>query len=167
MLYTYFDDSSDPRHEKYFAAGGLIGSEPQWDFFDALWSGAVRGLESPFRSTECECNHGQFEQWSKQQCNELMDKLVSILLESKLMGFASVVPVAEYKRIFPQSPAHGPYFLAVGHTIVNMATIGYWSQTNVSLCFEDSQTTSAGVRKLYWAFKNQKSWVPSAYVQIF
>jgi hypothetical protein len=29
MLFSYFDDSSDKRREKYFACGGLLGHENQ------------------------------------------------------------------------------------------------------------------------------------------
>ena len=108
MVFSYFDDSSDERREKYFAAGGLIGGENQWFTFDLRWLDATRELKEPFRSTECECNHGQFKDWSKPKCNALMDSLVTIIRFYRLNGFASIVPIAEYQKVFPRCEEFDP-----------------------------------------------------------
>jgi hypothetical protein len=41
----YFDDSTEARREKYYACGGLLGSDDQWDSLDALWSLETHDLQ--------------------------------------------------------------------------------------------------------------------------
>jgi hypothetical protein len=65
MIFAYFDDSADKRRERYFAAGGLVGGVQQWAECDIHWQYETRELSEPFRSTECECGHGQFAKWDK------------------------------------------------------------------------------------------------------
>lgn len=158
MLFSYFDDSSDDRRQKYFAAGGLIGGEDQWFTFDMRWLDATRELKEPFRSTDCECNHGQFKRWKKQKCNALMDKLVTVIRFHQLMGFASIVPITEYRQVFPDSEEFDPYYLAVTHTIINMATLGYNIRHGVKLWFEDSTVTSQSTLRIYQSLRGLKTW---------
>jgi len=161
MLFSYFDDSSDERRKKYFAAGGLIGGEDQWFTFDLRWLDATRELKKPFRSTECECNHGQFKHWSKTKCNALMDKLVTVIRFYRLSGFASIVPIDEYRRVFPKSEEFDPYYLGVAHTIVNMGVIGYNIHHDVKLWFEDNPSTKPSTNRIYDGLKAVKGWNPA------
>ncbi len=160
MVFSYFDDSSDERRTKYFAAGGLIGGEDQWFTFDLQWLDATRDLNKPFRSTECECQHGQFKNWTKPRCNALMDRLVTVIRFYALMGFASIVPIGAYRRVFPNSGEFDPYYLAVTHTIINMATIGHNIHHNVKLWLEDSSSTKASSNRIYDDLKELKGWAP-------
>lgn len=163
MLFSYYDDSADPRHERYFAVGGLIGGERQWTALHVPWAVATVNLTDPFRSTECECQQKQFATWTKPQCNELMDRLVTIILELKLHGYASVVPIADYKAVFPNAVEYDAYYLAVRHTIINMAHLGQihkdqWGIEGMSCWFEDSQATSKTTRRIYRELREVKTW---------
>jgi|SRR5882762_35226 len=164
MLFSYFDDSSDERRQKYFACGGLIGGEAQWLTFDALWANATRDLIEPFRSTECECNQKQFKEWPKSRCNALMDALVGLLQNYMLSAFASIVPIADYKDVFPDCKKYDPYYLAVRHTILNMAHIGWAGRHHVKLWFEDNPATSPMTLKIYNEVKSVKNWDPATYL---
>jgi hypothetical protein len=55
-----------------------------------------------------------------------MEALVKVIMHCRLIGIGSVVPVQEYRAVFPGSAEHDPYFLAMKHAIVNMATLGAW-----------------------------------------
>lgn len=163
MLLSYFDDSSDSSHKEYFAVGGLIGGEKQWSDFYVPWAVATIELKEPFRSTECECQQGQFATWPKPQCDALMRKLVSIVLNQDLHGYASVVPVGDYRAVFPDAKEYDPYYLAVRHTIINMAELGYKEQQRygsggVSCSFEDSEATGDTVSEIYRQLRRVESW---------
>lgn len=163
MLFSYFDDSSDPRHARYFAVGGLIGGESQWTKMHVPWAVATINLKEPFRSTDCECRQNQFAGWTVQQCSDLMDRLVEIILNLKLHGFASVVPIADYKTVFPNSNEYDAYYLAVRHTIINMAHIGHaykskWGIEGMSCWFEDSAATSKTTGRIYREIREVQSW---------
>jgi hypothetical protein len=163
MLFSYFDDSSDPRHQKYFAVGGLIGGERQWTQLHVPWAVATIDLAHPFRSTDCECQRGQFASWSKADCDALMDRLVTIILDLELHGFASVVPIADYKAVFPNADEYDPYYLAVRHTLINMAHLGQlykekWGIEGMSCWLEDSDATSATTGRIYRELRKVKTW---------
>jgi hypothetical protein len=166
MLLSYFDDSSDSKHEHYFAAGGLIGSEALWTQIYVPWAVATIALEYPFRSSDCECQKGQFSTWTKKACDQLMAKLVSIIVDLQLHGFASVVPSGEYRTVFPHSGEYDPYYLAVRHTIINMAELGHRAAQEIAFggmeCwFEDSAATSSTTTRLYQELRAVAAWPPS------
>jgi len=167
MLLSYFDDSSDSSHAEYFAVGGLIGGEKQWADFHTPWAVATIDLKEPFRSTDCECQQNQFVGWSIPDCNALMAKLVSIVLEQRLHGYASVVPIPEYKAVFPGCGEYDPYYLAVRHTLINMAHLGanvqgYEIFGGMECWFEDSDATAGSTCKIYRELRALKTW-PDAF----
>src|ERR1700685_919088 len=74
MFFSCFDDSSDDKRQEYVSAGGLICKEEQWIAFGKDWVVATQHLSEPFRSTDCECQHGQFARWDKKDCDALMSR---------------------------------------------------------------------------------------------
>jgi hypothetical protein len=143
MLECYFDDSADSRRERFCASGGLIGSEDQWDSFVTMWSHHTSHLKEPFRSTECECGHGQFSHWEKPKRDGLMANLVTVIQTAGLPGFASVVPVQAYKRAFPNCRHEDPYLLTIPHAIINMALFGERINSRVNFWFESGAHNGA------------------------
>jgi hypothetical protein len=163
MLFSYFDDSGDPRHQKYFSVGGLIAGERQWTNFHVPWAVATINLTEPFRSTECECQQGQFSTWTKTACDQLMDRLVTIILDLEIHGFASVVPIAPYRAVFPDAKEYDPYYLAVRHTLINMAHIGHayktkWGIEGMTCWFEDGDATTGSTRRIYKELRSTETW---------
>jgi hypothetical protein len=163
MLLSYFDDSSDAKHQRFFAAGGLVGVESQWNDLYVPWAVATIDLKEPFRSTDCESQHGQFKGWNKAACDQLMNKLVTIIDDLELHGFASIVPIADYQAVFPKSGEYDPYYLAVRHTIINMAEIGHHGAQEVAnvgmdCWFEESAATSGTTLRLYQELRAVSSW---------
>ena len=158
-LKSYFDDSSDCRREKYYACGGLLGSTEQWDWADGRWSYETRELNEPFRSTDCECQQGQFKDWPKSKCDELMARLVGVIRETKLYGFASIVPVESYKQAFPDFNNHDPFLLAVTQSIMNMAFLGDRINKDVGLWFENGPVVPS-IAAVFESIRQCK-WKPS------
>jgi hypothetical protein len=166
MLVSYFDDSSDKRREHYFACGGLIGHESQWFTFDLKWIDATHGLKKPFHSTECEGGHGQFhdKNWPKPKREALMDSLVKIIGDYRLSGFASIVPIDEYRAVFPNSGRFDPYYLSVRHTLINMAVIADRIGDDMEVWFEDSRETSPTSLGIYNKIRSLTQWKPASRV---
>lgn len=139
ILECYFDDSSDPQREKYFACGGLLANQEHWDAFELLWSHQTYGLKEPFRATQCECGHGQFadeKEWPKSKRDALMARLTGIIREIDLLGFAAVVPIKEFRRAFPFLGGNDAFALAVTHTVFAMCDIAHKVDMDASLWFE-------------------------------
>lgn len=169
VLRGYFDDSADEQRKRFSAVGGLIGPSGAWFEFDTNWSVATYDLKGPFHSTDCDCNppRGVFAGWKKDKCDGLMKTLIKIIHSSKLMGYGSIVPIPEYRSIFPGSDEYDPYFLALKHTIINMAHIASNANDDpelarrgsvrVSIVHEDGPT-SARAYQIYTELKSVSSW---------
>lgn len=160
FLESYFDDSSDPERKEFRACGGLIGGPDQWDAFEVLWSRATSDLKEPFRSADCEGGHGQFRRWSKTSRDALMAELVTVLCAANLMGFAGIVPVAEYRRAFPTCRQHDSYFLALRQVLMNVAHISYLLGRDAKVWFERDSHAGEALR-IFGRVTSFKSWPPS------
>jgi len=95
--------------------------------------------------------------WPKPKRDRLMANLVSLIRQHRLGGFASVVPIAPYRAVFPKSEKHAPYFLALKHTLLNMAQIGMHAGRNVQCWFEKGDT-DAESRRIFDQMTSLKSW---------
>ena len=157
MLFSYFDDSSDDKRQEYFSAGGLVGKEEQWIPFEADWAEATKHLKEPFRSTACECQQGQFAGWSKPDRDALMTRLVDLLVEHRIGGFASVIPVPEFQAVFPHLDSLAPYLLAVEHTVLTMAYHAAQSDDKVQIWFE-AGTASPDIVRIHAKLKKLECW---------
>lgn len=159
-LESYFDDSADARRNKFYACGGLLGGPDQWDAFEILWSQETRKLKEPFRSTDCETGHGQFKDWPKSQRDELMKSLVTTLHATQLRGFASIVPIKEYRAAFPACGEHDAFLLAVRQAVMNMAYIAHELGHDVALSFEKGSIDSK-ILKVFDSIADWKEWPPA------
>jgi hypothetical protein len=170
MLFSYFDDSSDSKREQYYAVGGLVATEERWTAsnFCVNWGVATAHLTDPFRATDCETQHGQFQTWDKTECDKLMERLISIIIDAELPGFACVVPVQTYKAIFPNATLYDPYYLAIKSTVVVMAELGRENQLpygfgGMRCWFEDGDVTDE-VIKIYRNLRKVASWDAAKYL---
>ena len=163
-LHAYFDDSADSRHEEYQAVGGLVGSSGQFDILDILWADATTNLSEPFHATDCETQHGQFEGWDKAACDALMKRLVAVIRKTDLHGVGFIVPVQEYRTVFPRSEGFDPYFLALRQTLINMAyisspkrSIDSIGRIDVKIVCEDGPTHNVA-KRIYDELKQFNGW---------
>jgi len=169
MMECYFDDSSDPRREKYMACGGLMGSSDHWDSFDMLWSDATHGLKEPFRATDCECGYGQFsdaKKWPKPKRDALMAKLTGIIDWRGLYGFAAIVPIEEYNAAFPNCGKYDALLLASTQAIMNMAYIAHQVGKDASLWFESGPRIGT-VEAIFHSVRAFVSWSPANHLRRF
>lgn len=160
ILEAYFDDSSDEKHEKYVAYGGLIGSAEQWDAQLMGWGAVTKGLKEPFRSTDCETAHGQFEGVDKPERVVRMALAVGALHATELRGFASIIPVGLYREVFPQSEPDDPSLLTLRQTIMNMAYIADGLHTDVQIWFEKG-SQDAAINRVFDSIAEYSTWKPT------
>jgi hypothetical protein len=160
LLESYFDDSADPRRDKFYACGGFLGGPEQWDAFEMLWSQETHELKESFRSTDCETGHGQFSDWPKSRRDNLMSRLVSILRQTMVRSFASIVPIKEYKAAFPGCGEHDAFLLALRQAIMNMAFIAHELKHDVALWFERGPI-DALIHEVFNSIADWKEWEPA------
>ena len=73
------------------------------------------------------------------------------------------MPVDLYRRLFPDAGEYDPYYLAVIHTIVGLASVARSDHKKfgfggMECWFEDSDATTGHTREIYKSLKNIKSW---------
>jgi len=159
MIFSYFDDSSDDKREKHIAVGGIIGHEIWLNLFEGRWIEETKDLEKPFRSTDCECQHGQFTEWEKPDCDALMKRLVEVIADENygVGSFAFSVSVPLYREVFPDSGQNDPVRLVVAHAIVEMARLAKKHEEKIQLWFEEGPFQSL-INQTYIDFKALESW---------
>lgn len=160
LLESYFDDSSDDRRVRYCAYGGWIGSSAQWDAQLIGWNNASFGLKQPFRSTECEGGHGQFDGVEKPERDARMSRMVDVLRATELRGFASIVPIPIFKEVFRRRTEDDAYVISLEHSIMNMAYIAHELQMDVQIWFEQGPQNGA-INRAFDRIVKCKSWEPS------
>ena len=168
VLKGYFDDSGDEKRKRFSAVGGLVGGPPQWSHFEKRWSVATYELKEPFHATDCEAQKGCCEGWSIQKSAALMKQLTGIVKETGLGPFGAIVPVPEYRDIFPNGHKDDPYFLALKQTIINMAYLCRLASVegfidSVTIIHEEGHT-SARAFQIYRDLKAVGTWDDSKYL---
>lgn len=174
MLRAYFDDSSDNKREAYMVCGGAFGTSQSWDKAEIAWALRTDALEKPFRSTDCECQHGQFAKWEKSACDLMISDLVSLLLRFEIGSYAAMVSVPDYRCLFPDADEYGPYYLAFADMIVSMAVLAetidvalrqVTKQTGLSfpeekvlMWFEENDEVDSQCNRIYHVLKSNTRW---------
>jgi hypothetical protein len=158
MICAYMDDSSDPKRKRYTAVGGLLTNARNWNELELAWAVATCDLTEPFRSTDCECQHGQFKTWEKPACDRLMAKLVKIIRDCGIPAWGAIVDIDAFHSVFPGSREYDPYFLAVKYTIGVLAQTADLLHEDLLLWFEHSQATSGEVLSIYQEMKAVPGW---------
>jgi hypothetical protein len=138
MLRAYLDDSGkarDPQHAA-LCVGGYVLPADEWDRFDYEWSKVLRKHDDDLRYFHCrEAMHlrGAFSEdkgWSRARVDQLYQDLLATLSKHRPRGFAAVVDLEHYRRVFPTS-THAkkwddPYFLCLGACLAIIHTEPPW-----------------------------------------
>jgi hypothetical protein len=171
-LRAYFDDSGDEKQKRFAAIGGLIAGSGPWNIFDKHWSVATYDLKGPFHATDCESQKEVFAGWSIPQSNALMKKLVGIIRLSGVMTFGAVVPIPEYRAVFPDGGKYDPYFLAFKQAIINMGRIAAdiaphtVQEVGMRVIVEDGDSTP-GAFKIWHELRRIEYWEHAKYLTGF
>jgi hypothetical protein len=171
VIKGYFDDSGDEKKNKFAVVGGVIAYENVWSHFELMWANATYDLKKPFHAADCEAQRGCCEGWTVQQSISMMKKLTDIIEETGLGVFGSIISIPEYRAVFPKSGEYDPYYLAVKHSIINMAYLGRLSAHDldfraISVMHEEGDRTG----RVYEIFKEMKlvsSWPDAKYLDGF
>ena len=140
IVYNVFgDESADEKKERVFAVAGIIGREDDWEGVEKEWRKITKGRE--FHANECE----------RRQNKGLCEKLVGVLLKSRLMGWGAVMSLVDYSRIFEQPVSNLPYYICFQKVIEMFARrTGYFiPQDKVEFTFDRNLETQYNATVLY------------------
>lgn len=107
MLLVYGDESLDQTQSRVCAVAGIIGTEKMWNDLEPKWIERNAGI--PFHATDCESDHGDYQDRPHSENQYLYRDLTVLLADSGLGGYASAQDLAAQRRAFP-SPYEPPLY---------------------------------------------------------
>lgn len=108
MLESYGDESATDDLAPYSAFAGYIGDENGWKAFTVAWLNALRDLRLRELSPDFETEFHTYQfyklakkkNWSVDRIDECVIELAKIIKKHTVVGFASMVALANYEKAF-------------------------------------------------------------------
>ena len=115
MLTVFGDESHDEKKQRVYVVAGIAGIKSEWEKLEPKWFKRTGGV--PFHSSDCESDQEAYKANTHDENQKLYADMVKIILNSSLMGFASIVDLVAYKEFFPDIIDHMPYFFCFSKVI--------------------------------------------------
>jgi len=147
---AYCDESGKHDQAECFVMSGMVTHD--WDRLSDEWSSALKdmGIQC-FHAADCEKQHGEFEGLSLERCEAIQDRLIRVMIRSKIPAVTTFIrrdgyeavkhrlrTVAKYKSI---------YFLGFEAAIVNMLHLA--KNSEVAFIFDRQREYQGRAKELY------------------
>lgn len=109
VVRAYFDESSDGRSKRVFAAGGYVATEDNWLKFEKEW--ARRSGGAVFHLTDLLSGFGDFRGWSEMRRFDLVRAMIDVLNGIDVKGFHTSILLKDFREIFPADDSEALYFM--------------------------------------------------------
>lgn len=136
VIKAYFDESSDGRSKRVFAAGGYVATENNWLKFEKEW--ARRSGGAVFHLTDLLSGFGDFRGWSETRRFDLIRAMIDVLNGIDVKGFHTAILLKDFSEIFPADDNDAPYFMCFQECFNEAAIWANELDDNVA-CFFDLQ----------------------------
>jgi len=121
VIYAYGDDGADEKRERVIAVAVIAGREEWWQNVEDQW--VIRSGGIPFHATDCESNHGDYENIPHDENKAMYRDLTGILAASNLGGIGIATDLIAAKQLMPGNLALAYYrsFVECLEKIANVA----------------------------------------------
>lgn len=99
MVYVYGDDGADEKRERVIAVSVIAGLEEWWQRVEDDWVVRCGGI--PFHATDCESNHGDYEEIPHHETKAMYRDLTGIIAASNVGGIGIAIDLTAQKKILP------------------------------------------------------------------
>jgi hypothetical protein len=120
MIQAYIDEGGTHDQATIIVMAGFVSSFKRWRKFEKQWNAVLNpdGGSRVFHATDClgQIGRKDFDGWSKERRNALVDALIPIARTQTLASFACAFSLQDYKEVVPewiQQKWEHPYFLAM------------------------------------------------------
>jgi hypothetical protein len=160
VLQAYADDSGNHKESHVFVLAGFVAkADPDWILFEKEWADAL--AKPPrlayFKMKECHALKGQFNGWKKQDRDERLAELVTIIKNRALASIFALVPRGEFsaaisrsKSRWSKSPYGVVYYALVWATLKSVLSSGITDQ--VDFIFDEQLRLSDDVQAAWGLF---------------
>ncbi len=167
MLVAYLDESSDEKKARAFAIGGFVAHDSEWERLELLWIDATHGLKA-FHASDCETGHGEFSEekgWDHAKRAGLFKKLVSLINQHNLYGFASALLVEDFRAVYPEAHTSHLYHLCFQHCILGIAKWAAAADEPVAFFFDQNREVSRQAQDVYNGYLNDLDFKERKYLE--
>jgi len=119
VLSAFGDESSDESKQRVFAVAALFGDQQTWDALELKWTARTGGIV--FHAAECESDQGDFENSPHAKNQELYKDLTTLLAQSGLLGYGSVLDLINQKKYMPDLLPESAYYRCFGEVVTFFA----------------------------------------------
>lgn len=88
-----------------------------------------------------------------------MARLTNVVRQLRLYGYASIIPIAAFKEVFPLLKEHEAFHVAMAHVAVNMARIADQGNMDAAVWFENG--SHGGAAKDIFDSLKKTTWKPA------
>ncbi len=164
MLTVYGDESHEGEKRKVFAVAGIIGTDEQWDSFDAIWLARTGG--KIFHAADCETDKGDFKGIPHDVNLEFVKDLTQILIKSPMKGFATAIDIEACRDLIPHFLETDLYFRCFAPVVLLFARMAhdYNPPQQVRFLFDRNDETEFLSIKLVEYFASLKKYPFSAFI---
>jgi hypothetical protein len=162
MLSVYGDESSDQRQDRFFAVGGIIGNDQQWDALKSKWVERTGGI--PFHANHCDSNYGVYRDIPNGENKALYKDLTILLAGSGLRGWGFVIDLPAQKQVFPNA-SDLAYYRCFVEVLDKMRQLAALLNDTVKFTF-DSRKSDYNAGMLYGMFREGPDWQETMFNEI-
>jgi hypothetical protein len=119
VLTAFGDESSDESKQRVFAVAALFGDQQTWDVLELKWTARTSGLI--FHGAECESDMGDFASRTHAENQELYKDLTTLLAESGLLGYGSVLDLIGQNKYMPDLLPESAYYRCFAEVVTFFA----------------------------------------------
>jgi hypothetical protein len=157
VIRAYCDESYDSQSRIYTIAG-FVARDKEWARAAKGWK--IRCLQDAvqcYHSADCEGGYGDFKPLSKERIVSLNTDLVGVILDVRLVGFATCVILEDYRKVAASSDkakqilGPSPYFMAMQVFLVSVCGEIQADRPNyrVAFVFDQQEEFSGRAKQFY------------------
>lgn len=108
MISIFGDESADDEKKRVFAVGIVFGTQEQWDNLELKWVARTGGM--PFHAADCDSDRGAYRDKAHSENKSLYKDLTTLLRDSGLYGWGSVMDLQKYHEAMPRTLPNHPHY---------------------------------------------------------
>lgn len=103
VLKVFMDESGNDEGSPVVTVAAYLGLPRAWEKWTRAWNRQKRPIHV-FHSSDCSALQGEFLGWTLPEKNEFCAKLLPIIGEAEIVGFASGIRLSDYREIKDEYP---------------------------------------------------------------
>ena len=168
MIAAYFDESCDPKKQRFYNIGGFMAEQRHWITFEQSWhrtASYLRDNDLMFHAADCESEVAGFEKLGHDKCVGVMTSMVDSVLSAPLYATNAVVDLPIFKHFFPAFHTEEAWYLLGFYCVVSqVAEWGCSVREPVAVIFDNRPEFETQALRYYRYMQGLEGWDAGKYL---